>query len=116
MFKEEDLNTYINNYIAKCNDLGLTFSKVILFGSYAKKNPHECSDIDLALVSHAFTGFPLDDRKKISKANILFSEIEPHTFSESYFANGDPFIDEIKKTGIEFNISDEGSSQMVAEP
>jgi predicted nucleotidyltransferase len=94
----------ISKYIESCKSFGIDFYKVILFGSYAKGNFTDNSDIDLALVSDKFTDYPISDRKKIVKANIKFSVIEPHTFSKYYFLQGDPFIDEIKKTGIEIAV------------
>lgn len=62
MFTQESLMEYISDYILECDALGIHFSRVILFGSYAKKNPHEWSDIDLALVSDSYSGFTPDDR------------------------------------------------------
>ena len=45
-----------------------------------------------------------DDRGKLSSANIKFYHIEPHTFPTKYFEEGDPFIDEIKATGLELKV------------
>ncbi len=104
MFTKETLTQYISNYIKACNRLGVYFSKVILFGSYAKDRAHEWSDIDLALVSDNFSGMILDDITKISPANIRFVDIEPHPFSTKYFEKGDPFIEEIIKSGTEIKI------------
>ena len=101
MLTREALTSYVADYIKACNALGITFTKVILFGSYAKNNARDMSDIDLALVSDSFSGMPLDDRRKISAANVQFRDIEPHPFATKYFEQGDPFIDEIKKTGSE---------------
>jgi len=79
MADEKVINTF-KEFILTCQSLGIYFYKVILFGSYAKGVNTDDSDIDLALVSEAFTGYPIADRKKISKANIKFTQIEPHTF------------------------------------
>jgi uncharacterized protein len=100
MVKENAINI-IRQYIEVCRSYGIDFYKVILFGSFAKGNNSKDSDIDIALVSDNFTDYPIADRRKIVKANIKFSQIEPHTFSTVYFLKGDPFIDEIKRTGIE---------------
>ncbi len=56
---------------------------------------------DLALVLDDFTGHRWDDRGKITPADLKFIDIEPHTFTTKYFRKGDPFIEEILKTGIE---------------
>jgi predicted nucleotidyltransferase len=104
MFTKKDLLKYISDYIAECNKLGLHFKKVILFGSYARNAPHKWSDIDLALVSDNFTGMRLDDRDKITPADIKFVDIESHLFNTAYFEESDPFIEEIKKTGKEIKL------------
>jgi uncharacterized protein len=104
MFTKNDLNKYIADYIAACNELGLHFEKVILFGSYARNAAHKWSDIDLALVSDDFTGMRLDDREKTSRADLKFVNIESHLFNTAYFETGDPFVEEIKKTGREISV------------
>jgi predicted nucleotidyltransferase len=104
MFTRKALTKYVADYIKACNEIGISFNKVILFGSYAKNKATEWSDIDLALVSDKFTGMPVDDRRKISHVNIHYIDIEPHTFNSEYFKKGDPFIDEIKRTGIEIRL------------
>lgn len=110
MFTQQNLNSYITRYLLACEERGIKMQKVILFGSYAKGNANDESDIDLALVSDEFSGRPLDDRQKISSVNIRFSDIEPHTFNTDYFEAGDPFINEIKRTGISFNWSSNNQS------
>ena len=47
----------------------------------------------------------LDDRGKIGRANIKFVDIEPHIFNSAYFEEGDPFIEEIIKTGKEIKLN-----------
>lgn len=101
MFTKQTLMKYISDYICECNKLGVHFKRVILFGSYSRNTANEWSDIDLALVSDDFTGSRWDDRGKISAANIKYLDIEPHIFSSSYFEQGDPFIEEIIRTGTE---------------
>ncbi|WP_051719150.1 nucleotidyltransferase domain-containing protein [Hymenobacter sp. IS2118] len=76
--------------------------KVILFGSYARNEQREFSDIDVALVADAFTGFGFQDVGLLSNAIIQkqFVDIEPHTFSPEQFTDWNPFVQEIKRTGI----------------
>ena len=95
---------FIKDYVQYCKSLNINFDRVILFGSYAHGTPHPDSDIDVALVSSLFSNNGFENRKRISKANIRFTPIEPHTFSTAYFEKGDPFIEEIKRTGIEVAI------------
>ncbi|MCX6154523.1 MAG: nucleotidyltransferase domain-containing protein [Candidatus Kapabacteria bacterium] len=97
---KESLKKIIDDFIEECKIRNIFFSKVILFGSYAKGHSNEDSDIDLALVSDQFSGNPFADWHKLSPINIKFSLIESHPFSSKYFEESDPFIEEIKRTGI----------------
>jgi predicted nucleotidyltransferase len=101
MLNQESAINTINRFISACNKNNISFNKVILFGSLAKGNYNENSDIDLALVSDQFSGNPFSDWHLLSPINIKFSEIEPHPFTTQYFEESDPFIEEIKRTGIE---------------
>ena len=47
----------------------------------------------------------IDDNRKISRANIKFVDIESHLFNSAYFEEGDPFIEEIIKTGKEIKLN-----------
>jgi uncharacterized protein len=96
----------INEFIESCNARGITFKKVILFGSAARNNAHKYSDIDIALVSESFSGMPYKDWSMLTPVKTSkrkFMVIEPHPFSITDFEEGDPFIDEIKRTGITVN-------------
>ena len=103
MFTQETAINMINKFVEACRQKEILFNKVILFGSVANGKAHEDSDIDVALVSDQFTGNPFSDWHLLSPINIRFAEIEPHPYSSEYFELGDPFIEEIKKTGIEIN-------------
>jgi len=71
-----------------------------LFGSYAKGKQQEYSDIDVALVSDVFTSNKIENNHKTALINYQFVNIEVHHFNTNVFAKDDPFINEIKKTGI----------------
>ncbi|MBN1159464.1 MAG: nucleotidyltransferase domain-containing protein [Bacteroidales bacterium] len=83
-----------------------TFSDIesaYIFGSYAKGKSSEDSDIDVALIFKH-----LDDSKRFDVqvqlmliAATIDSRIEPHPISHEDFNSGNPFVTEIKKTGIE---------------
>ncbi len=96
----------VEAFIQEIKQAGLNIRKAVLFGSYAKGNQREWSDIDVALVADEFTGFGFEDRKFFSGIKIKkeFLDIETRTFPTSYYEKGDPFIDEIKQTGIEIRI------------
>jgi len=82
---------------------GIKLDRVIVFGSYINGTPDAYSDIDLALVSRQFSGFGFEDRKYFAGINNQkpFINIETKTFPTDYFEEGDPFISEILRTGIE---------------
>lgn len=82
---------------------GLNLKKAILFGSFAKGEQRQWSDIDLALVADEFSGvgyFDLNYLLKVKISDKKFTPIETHTFPTLYFEKGDSFIEEILKTGI----------------
>ena len=91
-------------FVTECSQSGLKIEAAILFGSHAQNRQSEHSDIDLALVSSDFGKNFLDNNHKTSKVNIRFPDIEVHHFNKDYFEKGDPFIDEINKTGIKLAI------------
>ena len=89
------------SFVRDCKTNGLTFYKVFLFGSMAKGNMQEWSDIDLLLISDQFNDNIFDNLKLYSKINIKYPIIETHPYSTYYFRNGDSFINEIIKESIE---------------
>jgi len=93
----------VKNYAKEVNKMGVNLRKVILFGSFAKGTQHEWSDIDVALVADDFTGVGILDTPRFSRIHLQnqYMIIEPKTYPTDYFEESDPFIEEIKKTGIE---------------
>lgn len=91
----------VRAFVADVRAAGVPIRQAILFGSYARDEQHEWSDIDLALIADTFGNGPLDVRPM---AQLLWKYgrlgIEPHTFQTAYFQDGDPFTEEIKRTGI----------------
>ena len=89
-------------FATELQHLNLRLQKVIVFGSYARNEQREESDIDVALVSEDFTGAaPIDVRPMAHLlARSPFFYIEPHTFSPAQFTDRNPFVQEILRTGI----------------
>jgi hypothetical protein len=89
-------------FINELLTLPLKLKKAILFGSFAKNQQQEFSDIDIALIADEFIGFGYEDKKYFARIIIRkpFSMIQTKTYSPDYFETGDPFIEEILKTGI----------------
>lgn len=79
-------------------------SRAYLFGSYARDNQHEDSDIDLALVIRNLTD-PFLAQVELMKLRRSFDlRIEPHPIDESDFSIQDPIVFEILKYGQEISI------------
>lgn len=100
---DKNINNAVIKYLELIKDKFPDIESVYLFGSYAKGKSTEDSDIDLALI---FTN--LDDSKRFDiqvqlmlLAAKIDSRIEPHPISREDFNSGNPFVAEIKKTGIE---------------
>jgi predicted nucleotidyltransferase len=98
--REFAINT-VKSFIRDCKSNGLTFYKVLIFGSVAKNNTHKWSDIDLLLISDQFNDNVFDNLKLYSKINIKYPLIETHPYPTNYYKDGDGFINEIVKDSIE---------------
>jgi len=91
----------VERYLQTLNQHHIPIREAVLFGSYAKGNETEWSDIDIALVSEIFEGDRIADKDKIRKMTLaISSEIEVVPFSPSDFNEQNPFAREILKTGI----------------
>jgi hypothetical protein len=91
----------IKLYIKELAKNQIPISRTILFGSHAKGIARPESDIDIALISEAFTGDRFEDRRRIVplRRNID-SRIEPIPFKPEDFNDGGILAEEIKKTGV----------------
>jgi len=98
--RETAINT-ARSFVNECQLNGLTFHKVLLFGSAAKDMTHRGSDIDLLLISDQFTDNVFDNLRLYSKVNIKYPIIETHPYPTKYYYEGDDFITEISKESIE---------------
>lgn len=96
----------VESFAKDVKKLGLDLKKVILFGSFAKNLQHEYSDIDVALVADEFISVGFKDINLFVDVLINYIRIQPKTYSTEDFEEGDPFIEEIKKDGIEIKIED----------
>lgn len=74
--------------------------EVYVFGSYVKGTNHEDSDIDIAIVLDSnIDTIDLMVELMMLTQNIDL-RIEPHPIKEQDFEEGNPFVDEIKNTGL----------------
>jgi predicted nucleotidyltransferase len=102
MLTQDAVIETVRNYAHEIETRGVRLRTVILYGSFAKGTQHEWSDIDVALVADEFSGFYPDDHKLFPYFGFKspYTRIEAQTYPTDYFLESDPFIEEIKKTGI----------------
>ena len=96
------INT-VRAFVQDCNAIGLSFDKVLLFGSYARNTAHEGSDIDLLLISKKFKDDIFANLKQYAKINIRYPLVETHPYSFEQFVEGDEFIAQVIKECIEIS-------------
>jgi len=103
MDRKETLNK-LSEYIKILNESGLKIEKAFLFGSAARNEAREESDIDVMLVSSRFDD-QSDDRAygliwKLTRR--VDSRIEPYAIGLSRFENDEvsPLLQIVKKEGI----------------
>jgi predicted nucleotidyltransferase len=102
-----DIKHIIDSYLYELNRHNIPIREAILFGSYAKGNYHEWSDIDIALISEIFSGDRIDDKDKIRKITLsVSSQIEVIPFSLRDFNLQNPLAKEILTTGMKLYHSD----------
>ena len=82
-------------------DIKATF----LFGSYAKGNYHNDSDIDITVVVKG-TNDIIDTQIELMKLKRKIDlRIEPHPFNEGDFTKNNPVVNEILKYGISIGVN-----------
>lgn len=90
----------VRKYAQELRESKIPFLAIYLFGSFAKNQAKETSDIDVAIISK---------KKKTDKFIVqvgrpiwdIDTRIEPHIFSEKDFkTKATPLIEEIIETGI----------------
>ena len=85
MFTKEIAIDISKHYLNECLNACINIEKAILFGSIAKNNQKENSDIDLALVSKDFSNNFLKNNKITSSIQINYPDLEIHHFNSEYF-------------------------------
>ncbi|HEV2830794.1 MAG TPA: nucleotidyltransferase domain-containing protein [Hanamia sp.] len=100
MVRRKDIADEVNGYLKALCDIGFPFQKAIVFGSYVKGNPHEYSDIDLAVWSSYFPYDYFTIIEKVAPLRRTFKNIELHPFCLEDNAENNPFIKEIENTGV----------------
>jgi predicted nucleotidyltransferase len=82
---------------------GVPVEKLVIFGSYAKNNATENSDIDVCVVSSVFGKDSLDELMMLAKeSRKVDTRIEAHPASPAEFNRLEsPLMWEIRKYGLE---------------
>ncbi len=97
---EDSVIKIVKMYIEELEKNGIKISEAVIFGSHAKGVVHHESDIDIALISDAFTGDRFEDRRRIVPLRRrIDSRIEPIPFRPEDFNDGGMLVEEIKSTG-----------------
>ncbi len=97
----DKIKNIIANYFVLLRQNNIPVKTAYLFGSYAKDNFTDWSDIDIALVSDIFQGIRINDRDKIRKFTLaISSSLEVIPFHPNDFTSENPFAKEIIETGI----------------
>lgn len=100
MFTKTALKNLLTSFYKDLDENGFHPERLILFGSYAKGNVHAYSDVDVAVWSPAFSG-EFEDFEKVQLVLKNYPKIQVKLYPS--FANEnnfDPFIEEIKRTGV----------------
>ncbi len=105
MFTKHAAIEIIKKFVRDCNKANIQFDKVILFGSVVGESTNDDSDIDVALVSREFTHDRFENAIKLAPISLKYNDIDAQTFPSDYFEQGDPFIEEILRSGIEIEIN-----------
>jgi len=100
LYTQSDINNLISKFVNLVSD-EFPIKSVYLFGSYAKGEAKEYSDIDLAVVSDKFEGSRFFDKEKLNKYILKTSiDLEIHPFRTVDFTEDNPFVKEIIQTGL----------------
>jgi predicted nucleotidyltransferase len=103
--KASNVLKVVRRYLDELRRHDIPVTKAFLFGSYAGGKPSAESDIDLAVISEAFTGDRFRDRRRIVPLRRLIdTRIEPIPFDPRSFARGGILADEIKRKGIPISL------------
>lgn len=90
----------VQDYLRLLEKDGLSIQKAIVFGSHAKRKARRDSDIDICIISPQFEDGFQALHYLLKKTYEINAFIEPHPFHPKDFANEDPLVWEIKKTGV----------------
>ncbi|PIR47071.1 MAG: nucleotidyltransferase [Candidatus Vogelbacteria bacterium CG10_big_fil_rev_8_21_14_0_10_45_14] len=96
-----DAKIVVKKYADKLRSAHFPFDAIYLYGSYAKGQGREWSDIDVAVISPVLGDVLGDEHFKLWRLRRgVDSRIEPYGMTpEDFENNNDPMVHEIKTTG-----------------
>ena len=101
MYSRQIAIDYSKEFLKACKALPIKIDKAILFGSVARDEANEDSDIDLALFSKQFSENVFLNIDMIFPAYKDFNNLDLKFYNSDEFEKGGLLLDEIKQTGIE---------------
>jgi predicted nucleotidyltransferase len=104
MLTRKALKERIDSFLQALRKEQIHVRKVVLYGSYAKGNPHEFSDIDLAVWADEFAGNSLADSDKYLPALRGHGKLSVRPFKTGEGPEEDPFLEEILNTGLDWPV------------
>jgi len=97
MLDKSEVREIVNRYLVEIKKV-IEPNAVLIFGSYINGNPHEYSDIDVAIIVEGFNGDWYDTMVELGKLRHKVSfEIEPHLLDPLHDRSG--FVEHVLKTG-----------------
>ena len=101
---EKQIIDIVKAYVSALNKSGISVQKAFLYGSYARGEATEDSDIDIMLISSIFDKNDMDARIKAwSLTRQVDIRIEPYTVGLQKFLTDEvsPLLQIVKQEGIE---------------
>jgi len=92
---QRDAIEKVKKYISFLKENRFNITRVYLFGSYARGNFKEDSDIDLAIIMNDLSNSFTMQIQLMKIGRKFDTRIEPHPFDEKDFNSSNPFAHEV---------------------
>lgn len=99
MLARQDIIKAVKEFVVSALENHIIIERILLFGSYAKGNPHRYSDIDLAVFSPQFSNSHFENNKAIQFTKRL-PQMQLHLYPVEEYEKND-FVQEIKKHAVD---------------
>jgi predicted nucleotidyltransferase len=110
---DKEVIAAVKNYLKATPTVGVHAKRAILYGSFAKGNPHEWSDIDLIVIAPEFDG----EKQRVHVSGLwrltahTDSRIEPVPcgVEEWEVDDGRPVLEIARREGVEISLDDDAT-------